>query len=222
MPDSTQQPLRYCGVSEKLLEEARRRQAQWVNKRKLKWFVADRLPNLSLQVLTAAYAQAFGHWQAVCGLVFTQTPTSADADFLVLARRIDGASGTLAEHELPPGNDQQLRGWFDSGESWTTDSPPPQRKVDLVAVATHEFGHGIGLSHTNQPGNLLNPFYDPQIRTPQEWDIAEAQSRYGPPVQAPPKPTDPPVIPPGTAPDEIKGVAELLGGIYTVTFQRRL
>jgi hypothetical protein len=210
---------RFCGVSEKLLEEARRRQSQWVNKRRLKWFVGDRLTGLSLEVLTAAYAQAFSHWQAVCGLVFTQTATSADADFVILARRIDGQSGTLAEHELPPGNDQQLRGWFDIGEKWTTNSPPGG-KVDLIAVATHEFGHGIGLSHTNQPGNLLNPFYDPRLRTPQKWDISEAVARYGPPVEEP-KPVPPPTVP-GGAPESFTGLCELLGGVYRVQFTKQL
>ena len=191
---------------------------QWVNKRRLGWYLADRVPGLPLDVLTACYAEAFANWQRVCGLVFAQVKSSANADFLVLARKIDGANGTLAEHELPPGNDQQLRGWFDVGEPWTNQSPPPRGRIDLVAVATHEFGHGIGLSHTNVPGSLLNPYYDPKIRTPQAWDIQEAVNRYGPPVEEP-KPVEPPVA---GVPDQFSGLLEVFGAVYSVECKRKL
>lgn len=207
-------PRFFCGCTEKQLDAAAARTSMWVNKRNLKWYIGDRIPGLALEVLTAAYAQAFAAWQAVCGLTFAQTMLQAEADFVILTRGIDGNGGTLAEHQLPPGNDQQLRGWFDVGDSWTTYSPPERGKIDLVAVATHEFGHGIGLSHTNKPGNLLNPYYDPSVRTPQEWDIAEAVRRYGPPVAAP---TPPNPLPPtgGALPAELQIMVEVPGvGLY--------
>lgn len=186
--------LRFCGISEPLIEEARRRQYKWNNKRRLKWFVADRIPGIPLDALTATYAQAFAAWQAVCGLTFAQTTRQSEADFIILTRSIDGRSGTLAEHELPNGSDRPIRGWFDLGESWHVgESRPTGSKVDLLAVATHEFGHGIGLSHEGTRGikALLDPYYDPAVRVPQEWDIEQAQSRYGPPVEEPKIPTQP-------------------------------
>ena len=209
---------RFCGVSERLLEEANARQSRWVNKRKLTYCRVDRLPGLTADILDAAYAMAFGHWQAICGLTFTPTLDKHGADFQILARKIDRGGGVLAEHELPPGNDQPLRGWFDTSEAWTNQSPPGAGKIDLIAVATHEFGHGLGLSHTNKPGNLLNPYYDPKIRTPREWDIAEAQARYGPPVEEP----KPPTLPPGMLPDAFPGVCEIFGRVYSVQFTRKL
>ncbi|BBO31058.1 matrixin family metalloprotease [Lacipirellula parvula] len=216
---SNNEGFRFCGVKESLLEEARRRQAAWRSKRRLRWYLADRLAGIPLNALTAAYAQAYANWQSVCGLVFEQTMTSSDADIVVLARRIDGSGGTLAEHELPMGDDRQLRGWYDVGESWTTTSPPGG-KIDLVAVACHETGHGIGLSHTTVPGNLLNPYYDPAIRTPQQWDIAEARDRYGPPVEEP-TPTAP-SVPPGAILDQFSGLLEMPFGVYTATFTKTL
>jgi hypothetical protein len=192
MPAIPENAIGVCGVSEKVLEEARARQAKWVNKRRLKWYIVDRLPGLTLEVLTACYHQAFSNWQEVCGLVFEQTKDGKQADFLIQARKIDRASGVLAEHELPFGTDQPLHGWFDTSESWTV-SKTPGNKIDLLAVSTHEFGHGIGLSHLQAPGSLLNPYYVPGLQKPQKADIAEAQARYGKPVEEPkPLPTPTP------------------------------
>lgn len=191
---------------------------QWTNKRRLGWYLADRVPGLPLDTLTAAIAQSWAAWQRVCGLVFRQVASSADADLIVLARKIDGVNGTLAEHELPPGNDQQLRGWIDNSERWAVESPPPAGRIDLVAVYTHEAGHAIGLSHTNTPGSLLNPYYDPKIRTPQKWDIQEAVNRYGGPVEEP-KPVDPG---PAGVPDSFPGILEVFGAVYSVECKRKL
>ncbi len=206
--------FRFCGVRESLLEEARRRTWQWNKKRRLKWYLADRLSGIPLDALTAAYAEAYANWQRVCGLVFEQTTTSSNADIVILTRKIDGSGGTLAEHELPNGTDQQIRGWYDAGERWAT-AKPAGNKILLPAVACHETGHGIGLSHTSVPGNLLNAYYDPNLSTPQQWDIAEAVARYGPPVEEP-KPVNPTT--PGGAPDKFSGVIELPFGVYTASF----
>jgi hypothetical protein len=184
----------FCGVREGQIEEARRRQLQWARKRHLKWHIADRLPGAALDALTKIYAQAWGAWQSVCGLTFSQTMSSSQADLIILTRAIDGGGGTLAEHELPPGNDRPLRGWFDLGERWHVGpAEPPSGKIDLLAVATHEFGHGIGLSHEPTRGvtALMDPYYNPEIRNPQAWDIAQAQARYGKPIEPVPDEPDP-------------------------------
>lgn len=203
----------FCGVTERQIAEARRRRAgllKW-NKTDLKWFIADRLPGLSVNDLTAAYAEAFAGWQAVCGLEFSQTLNHRDADFLILSRAIDGANGTLAEHQLPPGDDRTLRGWFDVGEKFDIGPPIPRGYVDLVAVACHEFGHGIGIDHLRPDGNLMNPFYNPAIRRPQRDDIAEAVRRYGPPITDPAAPVPPDPAPP--AGDALKLTIETAGGV---------
>lgn len=181
----------FCGVTPASLEQARRRRrgsvSKW-NKLDLKWWIGDRLPGVPYDDLVMAYHTAFAQWQAVCGLTFEQTNSSSEADFHVLARPIDGSSGVLAEHQLPNGNDQPLGGWFDTGERWDADGNVQPNEIDLLAVACHEFGHGIGLDHLSA-GNLLAPTYDPRITKPQQGDINEAEARYGPTRKEPELPT---------------------------------
>lgn len=171
----------FCGISDQLLVGAAIGQRKW-SKTELYWCVVDYIPTVDNELQEAVYRDAFRAWQRVCGLIFEQTRDPENADFLILTRNIDGANGTLAEHQLPYGNDAPLRGWFDIGDNW--------QKIDLLAVATHEFGHGIGLPHIRRAGNLMNPYYNPAIREPQADDISEARDRYGEPIApVPPKPT---------------------------------
>lgn len=189
------QPLRFCGVRESLIEEARRKQFQWRTKRHLRYFIADRIPGIPMDAYRATLAAAFGVWPKVCGLTIEETAQQSLANIIVLTRPIDGNGGTLAEAELPPGDDRTLRMWLDLNERWhasvNLSGPTSAALIDLLAVAAHEAGHLIGLSHeqTRSVKALLDPFYDPAVRGPLEWDIEQAQRRYGPPVAQPPEPT---------------------------------
>ncbi|MEO2046463.1 MAG: matrixin family metalloprotease [Pirellulales bacterium] len=178
----------FCGVCNKTLElHGKRRRGQiakW-NKTHLLWFIADRLPGISIETLTAAYKEAFASWQAIAGVTFQQTASQSNADIVLLSRPIDQESGVLAEAELPVGDDRQLRMWLDTAESWDQDGNVLQSEIDLVAVIAHEAGHILGIGHISE-GNLLAPYYDPSIRNPQQGDIAEGLKRYGPPVLVPP------------------------------------
>ena len=65
----------------------------------------------------------------------------------------DGAGGTLAHAFFPVyGGDAH----FDDSESWTIKSV---RGTNLLQTATHEFGHSLGLSHSEQSKALMAPFY---------------------------------------------------------------
>ena len=87
----------------------------------------------------------------------------------------DGAGGTLAHAYFPVyGGDAH----FDDAEFWTINSA---RGTNLFQVAAHEFGHSLGLSHSDVRSALMAPFYrgfDPAFRLDAD-DIQGIQTLYG-------------------------------------------
>jgi len=87
----------------------------------------------------------------------------------------DGSGGTLAHAFFPVfGGDAH----FDDSEQWTKGS---FRGTNLLQTAAHEFGHSLGLSHTDDNDALMAPFYrgfevKPKLN---EDDIKGIQALYG-------------------------------------------
>jgi hypothetical protein len=164
----------------------------------LNWHVVESAPGFSYDNTVAIFQDAHNRWSNVCAIIFKYVSNSSQANLLYRFARIDRGGQTLAWQYLPCGPDGpngQLDGRYDTSERWTyasLEQPPVNSGIDLSAVACHEIGHGIGLEHGPQ-GALLAPYYSAAVRKPQDWDIKEAQLRYGPPVSAvPPEPTPPP------------------------------
>ena len=70
------------------------------------------------------------------------------------------------------------RAHFDEDETYTHDT---KYGVNLLWVATHEFGHSLGLDHTNVRGAIMYPFYTgyvPDMKLHSD-DIAGIQYLYG-------------------------------------------
>jgi hypothetical protein len=151
----------------------------------LRYHVSSPLPGFSQEQTDAAFALALSYWAEVCAVKFERNANAPNLLFNI--GKIDRASGTLAWQELPCGNDSPnstFQGLYDSAEPWVISETPAPSKIDAVRVICHETGHGLGLDHGPE-GALLAPYYDRTIRKPQKWDIAEAQFRYGPPVEGP-------------------------------------
>ncbi|XP_046393280.1 matrix metalloproteinase-14 isoform X2 [Ischnura elegans] len=87
----------------------------------------------------------------------------------------DGPGGTLAHAYFPVyGGDAH----FDDSESWTVRS---RRGTNLFQVAAHEFGHSLGLSHSDVKSALMAPFYrgyNPTFTLDND-DIIAIQELYG-------------------------------------------
>ncbi|XP_071455412.1 matrix metalloproteinase-14 isoform X2 [Hetaerina americana] len=87
----------------------------------------------------------------------------------------DGPGGTLAHAYFPVyGGDAH----FDDSESWTVRS---RRGTNLFQVAAHEFGHSLGLSHSDVKTALMAPFYrgyNPSFTLDND-DIIAIQELYG-------------------------------------------
>lgn len=151
---------------------------------------------------------AFDEVELVCNLKFTEVFNVNTANFIFglgkgTRDQFDGPSGVLAWNELPPTSNftGQLQGKADIDENWLG-LGQTGRGILFKNVFGHEVGgHGCGLSHTNTPNSLMNPFYSVAIDKPQADDIKQLQARYGKPVQVPGTVPSNPSIPQN--PDEL-------------------
>lgn len=110
--------------------------------------------------------------------------------------QFDGPGGVLGWNYLPnnAGQNSRLTGKLDTGENWT--------QIMHQRVVRHEsFGHGLGMSHSNVPGSVMNPFLQP-LDDWQAEDIRQLQLRYGKPqAPQPPQPSPQPPATPPAAPN---------------------
>jgi len=108
----------------------------------------------------------------------------------------DGMGGTLAHAYFPVyGGDAH----FDNSEYWTINS---YSGTNLLQTAAHEFGHSLGLSHSDQYKALMAPFYrgyEAKVTLDRD-DITAVQALYGKKSEkVPAKPVSPGIVFPGAA-----------------------
>ncbi|XP_053966237.1 matrix metalloproteinase-14 isoform X2 [Anastrepha ludens] len=130
----------------------------------------------------AEIARAFSVWSDFTDLTFTPKasgPVHIEIKFVESEHgdgdAFDGVGGTLAHAFFPVfGGDAH----FDDAELWTIGSP---RGTNLFQVAAHEFGHSLGLSHSDVRSALMAPFYrgfDPVFKLDSD-DVLAIQALYG-------------------------------------------
>lgn len=140
------------------------------------------LPTLTKRIVDEEIQRSFHVWSEYTDLKFTQK-TSGRVHIEVRFERgehgdgdpFDGPGGTLAHAYFPIyGGDAH----FDDTERWTVRT---YRGTNLFQVAAHEFGHSLGLSHSDVRQALMAPFYrsyEPNFQLHKD-DITAIQSLYG-------------------------------------------
>ncbi|XP_055346282.1 stromelysin-3-like [Paramacrobiotus metropolitanus] len=149
----------------------------------LTWSVSQMTSQLNRGDVESQLARAWKIWSDNSDLTFTKSNggnVHIDVRFAKFEHGdgdpFDGPGKTLAHAYFPQyGGDAH----FDESESWTTG----RYGTNLFQVAAHEFGHSLGLSHSNVRSSLMAPFYrgyDDNLQLDPD-DIAAIQDIYGPP-----------------------------------------
>jgi hypothetical protein len=121
--------------------------------------------------------QAFQAWADYTLLTFTEV-TGGSPDIVIEFDYIDGPQQVLGE-TCPPSSPCAGNVVLDTAENWVLAEPRYQDDISMLGVATHEFGHAVGLLHTDDPSALMYPQYSPYNLVPSPDDIAGVQRLYG-------------------------------------------
>ncbi|XP_073414460.1 macrophage metalloelastase-like isoform X2 [Dendrobates tinctorius] len=141
-------------------------------------------PDLPTGVVDDSIQKAFSVWSQVTPLRFTKV-NNGEADILIqFSARVHGdrnpfdGAGRVLAHAYAPGARIGGDAHFDEDERWTNS----RAGFNLFLVAAHEFGHSLGLNHSEDPQALMFPTYryvsTDNYRLPQD-DVNGIQSLYG-------------------------------------------
>ena len=131
----------------------------------------------------AIIRNGFKYYESLTGLTFVEGTDYVSADIQISASRdtvigFDGVGNVLALSGVPRGQqDRQLRSIFDADEPWNLNVHGAG--VLLQAVWMHELGHLLGLSHSDDPADIMSPYYTPDLLYPQRGDKQRLASLYG-------------------------------------------
>ncbi|KAG7304126.1 hypothetical protein JYU34_011059 [Plutella xylostella] len=176
-----------CGVRDKVgFGESRAKRyalqgSRWRVKN-LTYKISKYPSRLNRAEVDAELAKAFSVWADYTDLTFTQK-RSGQVHIEIRFEKgehgdgdpFDGPGGTLAHAYFPVyGGDAH----FDDAEMWSINS---KRGTNLFQVAAHEFGHSLGLSHSDVRSALMAPFYrgyEERFQLDQD-DVLGIQALYG-------------------------------------------
>ncbi|XP_044130425.1 matrix metalloproteinase-17-like [Bufo gargarizans] len=169
----------------------------------LTWRVDSFPVSLSQETTRQLIGSALYTWSRESNLDFEEA-RAGDADIRVSfvegshgdGYPFDGPGGTLGHAFFPGVGSSAGATHMDADESWTYNV---DEGTDLFAVAVHEFGHSLGLSHSSAENSIMKPYYQGTVGEHQRYrlppdDVQGIQALYGkrsahPGADAPPAPT---------------------------------
>ncbi|XP_032075966.1 macrophage metalloelastase-like [Thamnophis elegans] len=171
-----------CGVPDVLQYRTFPGGPKW-NKNILTYRINNYTPDMPKTQVDSAIEKALKVWSDVTPLHFRKTTGTADIEIRFASREhgdnipFDGRGSVLA-HAFAPGSGLGGDAHFDEDETWSD----VNKEINLFLVAAHEFGHSLGLAHSNVPGALMYPTYSyvnpNSFRLPND-DRRGIQSLYG-------------------------------------------
>ncbi|KAJ3589483.1 hypothetical protein NHX12_010328 [Muraenolepis orangiensis] len=158
---------------------------KWQTER-LTYRIENYTPDMSRAQVDNSIEKAFQVWSKVTPLTFRKIERGTADIMISFGGRshgdfypFDGPNGVLA-HAFAPSPGIGGDAHFDEAETFTYRS---NSGFVLFMVAAHEFGHSLGLSHSDDPGALMFPTYSfnnpDTFRLPRD-DVNGIQSLYGP------------------------------------------
>ncbi|XP_007244877.3 matrix metalloproteinase-18 [Astyanax mexicanus] len=169
-----------CGLSD---AEQFGETMRWRN-RTLTYRFSNYPPKMKPSQIRRVFKAAWRLWAQVTPLKFRRR-ARRDADIEISFSNkdhedgapFDGKGGVLAHAFLPgPGIGGDVH--FDAEEDWTSNTTG----YDIFAVAVHEFGHALGVSHSSDPGAVMYPAYNfaphDEIQLSFQ-DVKDVQELYG-------------------------------------------
>jgi Matrixin len=146
--------------------------------------------------------RAYAEWSKFAQVTFTQTSDSTGPQTIAVlfasgahgdGYPFEGPGGVLAHTFYPyPVNPEPIAGdsHFNNDESWKIGAD-----VDVFSVALHETGHALGLGHSDNPADVMYPYYR-MVTGLSSGDIAAVQQLYAAAgTSNPATPTTPPSLP---------------------------
>ena len=163
-------------------------QGQRWSKTNLTWNIRLGPTRYSYDAVRQEISLALDMWAKETRLTFQEVSPQARADLEIYFFRgehgdgypFDG-SGSILAHAFFPGSGRGGDVHFDDDERWSKERIINKEVTSIFAVAVHEFGHSLGLSHSSVEGSLMFPWYSgvPQdLHLPKD-DLNAIRQLYG-------------------------------------------
>ncbi|XP_043928519.1 collagenase 3-like [Protopterus annectens] len=186
-----------CGVPDVRNFRVFPRSLKWKHNN-LTYRILNYTPDMAPYDVDYALEKALKMWSDVTPLTFKRI-FEGTADIMILFGSgqhgdnypFEGPYGLLLAHAFPPGDNLGGDAHFNEDKDWSATS----KGYNLLVTAAHEFGHSLGLDHSDDVGALMFPVYtyaEAKEFTLGYDDVEGIQSLYGPsPNPSPGKPVYP-------------------------------